>query len=65
MIVADEALCTKRRPSDLLYASLLLESIDEPPEVNRIQNAWMMIRVCMTRNVGNTRLFVSLRVIFR
>lgn len=44
MIVADDALYTKRRPSDLPYASPLLESIDEPL-VERIK---LFGHVCMT-----------------
>lgn len=42
MIVADDALYMKRRPSDLLYTSSLLESIDEPLRVKRIQDARMI-----------------------
>jgi len=37
MIVANDALYTKRRPSDLPYTSPLLESIDEPLRIKRIQ----------------------------
>lgn len=42
MIVADDALYTKRRPSDLPYASPLLESIDEPLRIERIET-WLRI----------------------
>lgn len=61
MIVADEALYMKRRPSDLLYASLLLKSIDEPPEVNRIQNALMMIRLYDTKPSQYIYIYICFR----
>lgn len=65
MIVADDALYTKRRPPDLLYISLLLKSIDEPPEVKRIQNVRTMIRMIymiLETLVINTLVFIFLHL---